>query len=55
MALPQPVKRYTPQEYYRLEREAGYRSEYYDGEIFAMAGGTTAHSRIVANIIGELR
>jgi Uma2 family endonuclease len=55
MGLPQPVKRYTPQEYYRLEREAEYRSDYYNGEIFAMAGGTTVHSRIVANIIGELR
>ena len=54
MSLAQPVKRYTPQEYYILERDADYKSEYYDGEIFAMSGGTTRHSRIVANLIGEL-
>jgi Uma2 family endonuclease len=54
MSLPQPQKRYTPQEYYALEREAAYKSDYYDGEIFAMAGGTAQHSRIVTNILGEL-
>jgi Uma2 family endonuclease len=54
MAVPQPVKRYSPAEYYRLEREAEYRSDYYDGEIFAMAGNTTRHSKIVINVGGEL-
>ena len=54
MGLPQPIKRYTPQEYYALERDAEFKSDYYDGEIFAMAGGTTRHSRIVSNILGEL-
>lgn len=39
MTLAQPVKRFTPQEYYRLEQEAAFKSDYYDGEIFAMAGG----------------
>jgi Uma2 family endonuclease len=55
MALPQPVKRYTPQEYYALEREAEYKSDYYQGEIFAMAGGSALHSLITANIGGEVR
>ena len=55
MGLDQLVKRYTPQEYYRLERDAPYKSDYYDGEIFAMAGGTVAHSTITTNIVGELR
>jgi len=55
MALPQPVKRYTPQEYYALEREAEYKSDYYQGEIFAMAGGSARHSLITANIGGEVR
>jgi Uma2 family endonuclease len=55
MAIPQAIKRYTPQEYYELERTADYRSDYYDGEIFAMAGGTSAHSLISTNIAGELR
>ena len=38
-----------------MERDSTVRHEYYDGEIFAMAGGTDEHSLIVANIIGELR
>jgi Uma2 family endonuclease len=55
MALPQPVKRFTPQEYYRMERDAAYKSDYYDGEIFAMSGGSIRHSLISANVVGELR
>lgn len=55
MTLPQSIKRYTPAEYYELEREAVYKSDYYDGEIFAMAGGTVVHSAICTNISGELR
>ena len=30
--------RYTPEEYLLLEREAEHKSEYFDGEIFAMSG-----------------
>ena len=55
MSLAQKVKRYTPQEYYVLERAAAYKSDYYDGEIFAMSGGTSRHSLISANISGETR
>ena len=55
MALPQAKKRYTPAEYYALERDAPYKSDYYNGEIFAMAGGMPAHSLIVMNVTGELR
>jgi Uma2 family endonuclease len=55
MGLSDPAKRYTPDEYYRLERDAAIKSDYYDGEMFAMAGGTTRHSLIVMNIGGELR
>ena len=51
MGFAQPQKRYTPQEYYALERAATYKSEYHDGEIFAMAGGTDEHSAIIGNII----
>jgi Uma2 family endonuclease len=54
MGLAQPVKRYTPQEYYLLERDAPYKSDYYDGEIFAMAGGTVAHSMICSNLVREI-
>ncbi len=55
MGLAQPIKRYTPEEYYRLEHDAEYKSDYYNGEIFAMAGGSSRHSLIVMNIGGELR
>ena len=54
MGVAQTQRRYTPEEYYALERDAAYKSEYYDGEIFAMAGGTSIHSRIITNILGEL-
>jgi|SRR5579871_1930201 len=54
MSIAQRVKRYTEEEYYRLEERASYKSDYYDGEIFAMSGGTANHSLIGANVIREL-
>ena len=55
MALPQKKPFVTPEEYLRLERVADYKSEYYAGEIFSMAGGSPAHSLITNNVGGELR
>ncbi len=40
----------TPEEYLALEEKAGFKSEYYNGEIFAMAGGSYNHNVIVGNI-----
>lgn len=51
----QANKRYTSEEYLALERQAEYKSEYYGGEIFAMAGASRWHNLIVANVVGELR
>ncbi|HEX3525909.1 MAG TPA: Uma2 family endonuclease [Thermoanaerobaculia bacterium] len=45
----------TPEEYLEIERRAEIRSEYLDGEMFAMAGASFEHNAIVANLIGELR
>jgi Uma2 family endonuclease len=46
--------RISIQEYYRLERDAVEKSDWYDGEMFNMAGGTTNHSRIKMNLAREL-
>lgn len=48
-ALPKK-KKYTPEEYLALEEKAEYRSEYVDGYIFKMAGGTEAHIQISYNV-----
>ncbi len=55
MGLPALVKKFTPLEYLALERTADYRSQYFQGEIFAMAGGSPRHSLIQTNLTGELR
>src|SRR6478736_1443872 len=44
----------SPQEYLARERRAEIKSEYYDGEVFAMAGGSKEHSIIAANVTGVL-
>lgn len=41
----------TAEEYLARERQAEFKSEYFNGEVFAMAGTSRAHSRIVSNII----
>ena len=46
----QPKYRFTPEEYLALEREAEYKSEYFDGEIFAMSGASRKHILIFGNI-----
>jgi Uma2 family endonuclease len=47
--------RLTPEEYQVIEQAARHKSEYYNGEMFAMAGTSPAHSRISLNVGGELR
>ena len=46
MVLPQPKTYYSPEEYLALERAAEFRSEYFDGQIIAMAGESLNHGRI---------
>lgn len=45
---------YSAEEYLVLERSAIYKSEYHDGEIFAMTGASRKHNLIAVNIAGEL-
>jgi Uma2 family endonuclease len=51
---PQPIHRYTPEEYLCRERDATERHEYYHGEVFAMAGGSPDHSLICSNVNREI-
>lgn len=46
---------YTFEEYLALEEKAEFKSEYHNGEIYAMSGGTPVHSKIALSISGELR
>ena len=48
-ALPEK-KKYTPDEYLALEEKADYRSEFENGAIVAMAGGSLNHARIIRNV-----
>ncbi len=54
MGLPQPVKFITPEEYLRIERAAEFKSEYFAGEMFAMAGGSPGHSQLKTNVTTAL-
>jgi Uma2 family endonuclease len=40
----------APEEYLAAEREATTRSEYFNGEVYAMAGASREHVAIVANL-----
>jgi Uma2 family endonuclease len=51
----QPKTFLTPEEYLEIERKAEFKSEYYNGEMFAMAGASERHGVIVINIAAELR
>jgi Uma2 family endonuclease len=46
---------YTPEEYLELEEKAEYKSEYRDGEIIPMTGGTTNHNKIAGNFYAYLK
>ena len=43
------------EEYFEMEKHSEIRHEYYDGEVFAMAGISLNHNEIIQNIAGILR
>lgn len=45
---------YTVEDYFFVDVGSPIRHEYYDGEIFAMSGGTRAHARIALNVASAL-
>ena len=54
MALTHPNQRLSESEYLEIERAAETKSQYYNGEMFAMAGGSAKHSLISSNLIQAL-
>ncbi|NJN97507.1 MAG: Uma2 family endonuclease [Anaerolineales bacterium] len=52
--LQKQTRYYTPAEYLALEDEADHKSEYFQGEIFAMAGGSINHNIIAGNVYALL-
>lgn len=49
-----PRKLYSLEEYIELEKSSDEKYEYFDGEVFAMAGGTINHERIIKNLLRRL-
>lgn len=49
-----PKTRLSFEEYLAIEHRAEQRSEYFNGEVFAMAGASRAHNRIVTNLTSAL-
>ena len=47
-------KKLTEDEYLVIERDAEFKSEFYNGEMFAMAGASLPHNQLQTNLIGEL-
>ena len=48
------IPRLTPEEYLAADRASEFRSEYVDGEIFAMSGGSRTHARLISRVAREL-
>jgi Uma2 family endonuclease len=49
-----PHHRYTYAQYAALERENSTKHEFFDGEIYAMAGGTEDHAALAVSILAAL-
>lgn len=50
----QPKTIYTIEHYLELERSGDHKHEYYNGQIFALAGSSENHNLISAHILGIL-
>lgn len=53
MGAAEPIKPLTQAEYLVIERNAQIRSEFFEGEMFAMLSGTRLHSLIGTNLARE--
>lgn len=48
-------RHYTEDDYFAVEASSGIKHEFYQGEIFAMAGASLAHNHLSANVLTALR
>lgn len=48
------VTKLTEEQYLAMERAAEFKSEYFDGEMFAMSGASMQHGRLQRNLIVEI-
>jgi len=46
----QPTRYLTPQQYLEIERAAEFRSEYFNGVMYNMSGGSWRHDRITGDV-----
>ena len=44
----------TPEQYLAAERSAEFRHEFYNGQTYAMSGGSFRHAQIIGNLTAEL-
>ncbi len=49
-----PQKNWTPESYLEFERASEQKHEYFNGEIFAMAGATANHNLVAGNTYASL-
>lgn len=49
-----PHRRWTEEEYLAMERDSDTKHEYYQGEVFAMAGASPNHDQIAGNTFAGL-
>jgi Uma2 family endonuclease len=54
MTAAQPIGAMSYAEYLELEREAETKHEYVNGQVYAMAGGTTEHARLAMRFGAQL-
>ena len=54
MSLAAPIAPLSIEQYLAAERIAETKSEFHDGQVFAMAGGTGPHSQIAVKLAGAL-
>lgn len=50
-SIPAPRHSYSYAEYLIVDEMSSHKNEYFDGEIYAMAGGSVAHAALAAEII----